>query len=341
MKLFLKRVFRFIILLFLLLIIKNSIIERNISNQLYVSKFADYTAKTEFREYNSLFFGSSRIYRHIDSEYFDSLNVEKNITSYNLGTPATFNPELYYLYELFLDKYERGEIADVLSYAIIELQTLNILTYENAVTKRGSYWNTFENYLYSIKYISTYNRPIKLKIKLIISYTVSYLTGISKYYMKLANESDNLLIMNQGFLSLEREVKLIGRNTLSQRNLDFKENPEKLIIRLKNVTTESLNEYKNGIVISPLAKKVNHLIQRSNKMGIQLFFIIPPRQGKDTYIDLLPLEKLFPNNIINLADISSYPELYEMQNSFDVGHLNDNGTKFFTKYLSDNFKKLY
>jgi len=341
MKLFLKRLLSFLFVLIILLVIKYISIEPEIANKIYYAKYIDYLSQTETKDYNTLIFGSSRIYRHVNPEYFDSLNIELNISSYNLGAPATFNPELYYLYDRFLDDYEKGLINDNIKFTFIELQRINNLTIDNALSEQGSYWNNLENLSYSVSYINEFDRRNKFKMKLLINYFISFFTNVSSIYNQSVYLSEKTDLMNNGYISLEQEVDELHSLDLNERRENFKTNPEELFLRTTYVTNQSIEELKEGLIIKSLETKLKGLINRSNNLGIKTYLIIPPRQEKDTYKDVLPLLDILKDNIISLVSITDHPELYDLNNSFDVGHLNDNGTKFFTKYLSDNFKKLY
>lgn len=340
MKKFLIQISVFLTLLVVLLLIKSVLIEPNISNKYFVSKYEDYNQKTQNEEYNTLFFGSSRIYRHIDPELFDSLSSNLNLSSYNLGTPATFNPELYYLYEQFLDDYEKGKVKDEIDFVFIELQRLNNLTYKNALTDQGSYWNDLNNYSYSINYILEYRRRKRQKLETFYSYTLSVINRFFNVYPQLDLNSIEVDLMENGYLGLERELFEQNSTDIRLRKEEFMSDTSELAKRKRTLRTTSSSDLLSGYKIKALNDKVSKLIDQSTSLGINLIFIIPPRQDLDTYIDLYPIKKELDENIINLAPIEHFPQLYEVGNSFDVGHLNDEGVSFFTKHLYDEFVKL-
>ena len=90
-----------------------------------------YSTKIQFLEknnqivHNTFFFGSSRIYRQIDPHLFDStlnLSLQESVSSYNVGAPATFNPQTYYLYENFL----KSKLSNGVKYCFIELMNVDL-----------------------------------------------------------------------------------------------------------------------------------------------------------------------------------------------------------------------
>ena len=58
--------------------------------------------------------------RQIDPYIFDSTirdQIKQDVSSFNLGSPATFCPQNYYLYEKFLE----SEISEKAKYCLVEL----------------------------------------------------------------------------------------------------------------------------------------------------------------------------------------------------------------------------
>ena len=74
-----------------------------------------YSAKIRYinetpEQYNTLFFGSSRMYRHIYPIIFDKRSIYP-VHSFNVGFAETFVPETYYLLENFLRKTSNEKLA--------------------------------------------------------------------------------------------------------------------------------------------------------------------------------------------------------------------------------------
>ncbi|MCB0458303.1 MAG: hypothetical protein KDC91_11215, partial [Flavobacteriaceae bacterium] len=111
------------------------------------------------------------------------------------------------------------------------------------------------------------------------------------------------------------------------------ENPEQLEQRVqKSIKNEQtpVDDFDRVLL-----KKIYALIERSEKQGIQLVFILSPRNiDTETYkvSTQIPQE-----HFLDLSSASRFPELYSLENSFDLGHLNDQGTAFYTKLLVEEY----
>lgn len=80
-------------------------------------------------------------------------------------------------------------------------------------------------------------------------------------------------------------------------------------------------------------KMLLKLIDRSNRKGVHLIFLMPPRLQR--YEELLALKEELPSeNVVEVANPNKYPMLYQVKYSFDVGHLNTKGAQFFSIYLA-------
>lgn len=320
-----------------ILLLKSIFLKPSISNELYVAKYENYLAKSLDDDYNTLFFGSSRIFRHVNPSLFDSLGNELNLSSYNLAAPATFNPELYHIYDRFLDDYESGIIPDTIEYVFIELQSINSLPLENALSKQGSYWNTPYYYLESLNQIYDLNRRSAEKIRLLFNYSASLINNFLSVYPELISHENVQDLGDYGYMSLEYEIDKYNDIDLIKRREEFIESPERLNLRIEDLKNTSINDLMGEPLNRSLDRRVNELLAKSSALDIRLYFIIAPRQNIRVYKDLAPILKNNSDHVLELVSIEKFPELYMFEHSFDVGHLNDKGVKFFTSYLSREF----
>ncbi len=117
MKRFIYKTFFFLSFLLLLLIIKKNITPFYIGDPIFKAKFEDFINNKE--NFNTISFGSSRIYRHLNTTLLDSLLNNYYLSTYNLAVGATYNPESYYLYEELIQTLDSGDIK----LTFVELQT--------------------------------------------------------------------------------------------------------------------------------------------------------------------------------------------------------------------------
>jgi len=170
-------------------------------------------------------------------------------------------------------------------------------------------------------------------------YLKSYLNQIidfKKYYYFLTHRENKKFIGIDGFYSLDHKRRDSGGKFGDKRINDFLEDTIILNDRIKSSLEikEDLDQYLNKTHLNELKE----IIRKSEEKGISVIFIIPPRL-KD-YSEIHILKKYLPQGtIIDISNAKKYPELYMTDYTFDIGHLNDKGAEFFTKYITEEFTK--
>lgn len=294
----------------------------------------------EKNNYNTLFFGSSKTYRQINPLIFDEkvnlLIPNQQIKSFNLGAPATFPPQTYYLLENFL----KSPLALNVKYVFLELDEVRNIGNYVLHEERTNYWVTQKEFLFSLSsFLHKSDISIKVKASAVKNFTISYIENIfhlghftsslakKNYYKKIY-----LGQIQNGFYSLEQDLidseNEENNKICKQRRLDL--NNSEILKNL--VLSESLK------INNPVAhfNKINHsrilsLTHLCEKNNIELILIIPPRQ---TVQSIRRLSKILPNQIIDMSDPREFPALYQKTNSFDVAHLNNKGAKLYSKLLA-------
>nr|WP_294776174.1 hypothetical protein [uncultured Flavobacterium sp.] len=290
---------------------------------------------------NIYFFGSSRIYRQINPKYFDSLanqTFEHQIKSFNMGAPATFVPQTYYLYSHFL----RSSLAKNTKTVFLELTPIDPIGEELMHQERTNYWLDINQMSFVYSSISK-DKTLSLSQKAarLHRYSISYLEsilGIGHYGEEITNSGyydPTFLGKNKdGFYPLEDEVSDKATTELTARRDKF--NPTDL----KDRANKSAHFYdKISSKYDKIhLKKVKELIAVSKSKGIQLIFIISPRSTNQALINLA--HQIPSKNCIDLSNYKKYPEFYDLQNSFDIGHLNNKGSNMFTKSIYVEYLKM-
>jgi len=306
-----------------------------------------YIEDNKQQDYNAFFFGSSRVYRQIDTKLFDStfnsFSKEK-INSFNLGAPATFNPQSYYLLEEFLD----SPLSKNTRYCFMELMEVDLLNDFFMHEERTSYWQNFSDLVFVGK--SNYNNTKlnqKQKTESAINYSISYLENIlhlghfgeqminSDYYDKKYVGSNN-----DGYFSLDYDYKTTKdetvKNHLKERKKIIIDNPELIdTLKLKIIKAyQNTSDDYDHINLS----RILELIKKSKQKDIDLIFILSPRNGNQQLINLS--QQIPKTNIIDLCNPENNNFLYLYKNSFDLGHLNTKGTELYSKKLATQFGKI-
>ncbi len=336
MKKFFKRTSVFILVLLIFFTFKKFFTPYYLGDKTIYAKYTDFSKQPE--KYNTVIFGSSRLYRHINSHLLDSLMSTRNYSTYNFAAPGTFVPAAYFLFDNFIDSQKSRTI----NRAFLELQTLSHYSDDNCTTTIASYWNNIKYLNFSFNYIKQSDYTVETKKQLLNCYLKSFLFGYYDFssYLNLFRPTELDEIGYRGYLSLEEAMNVKRENvSLINRWQDFHSDTSDLKKRInaaiyaEKLLKNSFNTYHH--------KYLTSLIEKSKNSGIELFFIIPPRLSQDQYEELIPLAKALPqNHIIKLYNYSDYSEFYRAEYSFDIGHLNTEGANLFTKYLAEEIKKL-
>jgi hypothetical protein len=337
MKKFIKRIFVFTLLLIVFFIAKKFFTPYYIGDRTIYAKYTDISEQDE--KFNTFIFGSSRLYRHINSHLLDSLMSNGNYSTYNYAAPGTFNPAAYYLFENFINSSESNTVDRV----FIELQSLSHYSENNCTTTKASYWNNSKYLLFSLNYIynSQYSRDKKKE--LYSCYFKSYLFGFYDFslFLNLFRPINMNEVGDNGYLSLENAMYLMRENSeLKERWNDFHSDTTELHDRIEAAKVAAASISNNEVNRYHL-DYLNSLIEEAESKGIQLIFILPPRLEESQYDELIPLAHALPQNyVIQMFNYSEFSEFYRADYSFDIGHLNTKGANLFTKFLAEEIKKL-
>jgi hypothetical protein len=296
-------------------------------------------------KFNTIFIGSSRIYRHIDPELFDKETAAFNTKSFNMGSPALYPPESYFLYEQLLTERQLN-----LKYVIVELGDCQFRDVRNLQTVQVKYWYTPAYYLFSLETIidSHYKPGVKLEGMKYI--TVNYIEklfciGLFREIVKYKDTKPAFIWLGEqgnGYLSfVEQMEKKMEIQELLKRKEIFSNNTNR-IVKMKRRIARMFNKFKDKQAFNEShLKKINRLLALSEQKGVHLIFLLTPRLPVESYGELLPLYKeINDNHKIELADSSKYVEFYRPGTSFDHAHLNGEGTAIFTKRLAGEFTRL-
>ena len=317
-----------------------------------------YTSKIQYLESknvqlpNTYFFGSSRVYRQINPSIFDKLYNEAlndKRRSFNLGAPATFCPQTYYLYENFI----KSEIANDVDLVFMELMPVNIISENLMLQERTTYWQNISDLKFVLESLrNNSNLAVEERFKGAKDYAICYAYNLfdinhlrDKALKKNEVNFEYIGANSNGYYSLDYHLEIEKdekiRNDLIQRKIAITTDSTKLKQRVLELTKyhNSINNEFDKVNL----ERVLSLIDISKEKGIELVFVLPQIVFDK---NLINLSKEIPKrNLIDLSDAKKFPQLYYKENVFDIGHLNSKGSEIFTEllvnqYLSNNEKDL-
>lgn len=293
--------------------------------------------RTNADKINTVFFGSSRIYRHADPRLFDSLNFNTVATrSYSLASPGCSNPETYYL----LENYLKNEASNV-KYVLLELQIILPVAGRNLHTSRANYWINFNEYIFVLNYYLSKKNCEDKYWEAIKNATYSFLENslnlgmiqdllvINPYYSRFIGKN------RDGYFPIEDEL-LPAHKTRRKNLMQDTSVIQRKLGRYKKVFS---SDQRNPCTEIEHLKRINLLIEKAKQKNIHLIFVIPPLLTKHENIKEL-YDHIPDSNKINLADGVNFPELYLIENIWDDAHLNNKGAEAFTSALSHEFIEL-
>ena len=333
-----KRVFFAIVILLLLVSGIGYLLPYYWGNHIFKTKVT-YLNKASI-EPNTLFFGSSRIYRQLDPSVFDK--TTGTTRSFNLGTPGTYFFETLFLVEEFIKERDH-KIENI----FIELQPVVPVSASNTSSAKGTYYLNQKWYNSVISFFDN-NTNLTEEEKTTISknYRNCYINHLLKvnWINQLASDFiktkilkyDYLGKVKNGYYSLDAHMKnAIYEKGYKRRNAMFLRDTTILTKQKKKILTayqdnKSLPnmEYLQALQAFATAAKAN---------GVDVFYIIAPRLRYDFEELLATSSKLEPSHLIDLAHPDLYPEFYTAKYSFDRDHLNKEGAKLFSKEIATQF----
>ena len=351
MKQFLKNIILFFLLYTGLSFVISLCVPYHWGNPWYSVK-ARYLEKNNHKAFNTFFFGSSRVYRQVDPFLFDSLAQEitnEEIHSFNLGAPATFAPQTYFLYEQFLN----SPLSKNAKYCFLELTDVSPIGKRSMHQEKTNYWLGMSGLSFAIKSIVADQTKSKTyRATQCMRYFFSYIENVlhlGHFSRQLTTtnvyEEDYLGPYNNGYLPYEYEYKTTKNPTLKKalfrRMKVLEKEPERLGLRRTRIQN-AYNASSDSYYDRANRKRILELIERSRKKGIELIiFFISPRPMHVNKVNIVNLSRKIPKaNLIDLCYPVRYPDLYAVENAFDLGHLNTKGSGLLTSYLAEEFSHL-
>ncbi len=286
---------------------------------------------------NSYFIGSSISNRQVRPTQFDSIVGIPRLNSFNLSVDGTMPPHHFYLLENLL---ERDTTID---YIFMELDGFDHMPPKHFLTTFSKFYFTPKWFAWSISNL-VFSQTIPWKQKLYMSY---------KYGRSFL---ENLFFVSMRFDAFKSVLK---KNVYSYRVLDkykdgfmyfnteYTENKQqskdknKLLketrLEFEQAYSMKSNALKSNFIYKAMLKKY---LKLANKHGVQLFYIITPRNCVlISAEELLDIKNSFGDDVvIDLADPQAYKELYNPMLRYDADHLNNEGSIIYTTCFAEVFK---
>lgn len=309
----------------------------------YIAKYDRFTA--DENQYNTVFIGTSRTFRHTDPAIFDSIT---GLRSFNFGIDGDGCPANYMLAkELFEIKKMTG-----IKYLVLELfpPSGNLawdMSSGTLHTDKVLYKYGLEDYCFVIRSLCEIPEQKAEQLFLDIrSHVINLLESSFKlgFVHRILNAkskgADSRLLgkMKNGFLAYDHEMILPNGEYLLKRHNEFVadsgENSERAEASVPGAVTNSEGEFRFH------KDYLYHIEQICNQNGVVLILVVHPRMSPEQlgYFHAFLADTTLQQRLIILdhSNFKRYPEYYELENAFDAGHLNSKGATQFTINLASD-----
>ena len=286
---------------------------------------------------NLVFIGSSRVNNHFDPESIDPLLESEEIRSYNLGLPASgLSWSSYQVQELLSRNDEIG-----IHFILVEIAPFDTVA-QNRMNNPGSrYWMSLWDVRDAV--VSNYHtQGIKSSAATLGRNGSAYLRKV--YNVELLSSQFHRKYKTPTFLSQLRDWDPNGRGFFSPEPLQdgkliksyeaLRDDPSLLdeVVSAAQASSEQDGELAYPAVLD----RCINLIHQAESANIRLIWMLPPRSKVNTGIYSV-YNRLPEENRIDLDRADLHPELYTLRYSFDVGHMNREGVKLFSRFFADSF----
>lgn len=296
--------------------------------------------------YNTIFIGSSRMYRHVVPGIFDRTmrSYGYPIQSFNFGVYGMHVPETYFLLKKILAMKPEN-----LKWIFVELYDLQLnIPNDNIRTDRVIYWHTLQHTLWIYKLILASDDHVFRKLNHFRDHTqpllynvinlgkadvlINYIFPQVKSITHKSIPSKDIVFRSpgaDGYLSLEDEHDhyFQQRHEEYLRDLNYYMKTVDAMTQKSQQTTH-LEPYELNII-----DEFIKIIQASK--AIPIFIITPLLEKQDHYI--AAYQKGHLPTLFAFNDPVAFPDLYSPNSRFDQAHLNEQGAQKFTMYLAQKF----
>ncbi len=313
------------------------------SNVVFIGPKYDYY-KAHKDDYNALFFGSSRIYSHVVPDVFDTVaNAEGvKVNSYNFGIPAMRAIDSAVLVEEVLANPPKN-LKWVFFESILDKGYEPI---PNARTSRVMYWHTWENTRTAADYILTSDESLPEKAVLLTSHLLPFLyqqLNVGRLFNQVlpsefSEEEQQVaaeFTKTEGYYALSDESDPKRQAFLQSQSAYSDQVSALSALQLKSQSNPDSEAYLSVNKQNLLAR----VTQAIEAVGATPIFVEPPSLHMEN--DFQSAQQLGTiDTLLSYKDPNQFPQLYSIDQRHDADHLNDAGSREFTKLLAEDFSEV-
>lgn len=305
--------------------------------------------------YNTVFVGSSKTFRGIDPNAFDSyVNrlSDEGTKTFNFGLGGATSGQIYGLSKHIIDTYNED-----IKYLFVELRSVETSTRKKAFvknlhTKRATIWmSDFASLKYALRsFWGAKNLALSFieKIRFSVYFFVKYLDnrlniGIVTDMIERRNANPDFEkeLGQNGFVGLAPG----SEPGLMKRHNKFKKEAKQIVkeSRLHSKKTfgrnsiEGFEDQINQAYVSELESLINYGAEK----GVKVIVVALPLLKSSDYRNVFPVFKSLPEDAkIDLCNSLSNKELYMEEHCWDESHRNVKGAELMSQRAGQRFLKV-
>ncbi len=296
--------------------------------------------QTHKDDYDTLFFGSSRVYSHIVPDIFDATAKANGIalSSYNFGIPAMRTIDSAVLLQQVLANPPKN-----LKWVFFE-STLDkgYEPFANARTRRSLYWHTWKNTAFAARYILISDESWPNKAILLSSHLLPFLyqqlnvgrmfnqvlpTGFSQEEQQVAAD----FTQAKGYYGLSDEADPT-RQAFLQNQLDYQAKVAAL------TASEAITVPLAPYLSANKQTLIDQVSQAIRAAGAEPIFMESPSLNAAS--DFRSAQQLgLIEHLLSYKNPRQFPQFYSLNYRYDAEHLNQLGSKVLTQLLAKDFSQ--
>lgn len=340
MKLFIKNIALFFMLLCIVLVFSDVLISyKNFNHPIFDAKLKEYTANKD--QYDAIIFGSSLVYRQIQPKIFEEIT---GIRSYNFGVPSNVGVTKLQIFEELL---EEGKFEGI-KYIILEAGVFypQSIKEQRINTLDGSFFYSTYDFFQELQFIYSSEENLYQKIDSMFKTASFYFKSRFKYFKILEifdfrDQYKSFEFEDNGYNPIELVNTAWNYDELAARRNYFVSN-QHLLDSILTVNKQVFELYDENAAEFPLLDCYYKLISLCNKKGIKLIYLVFPKtlssdKSDENYYFPAMKYSFRDENLFDFSDPLLYSQFFSNEYHFDHGHFNRNGTIIFTKLLAEKF----
>ncbi len=295
--------------------------------------------------FNSVFIGSSKIYRQLDPLVFDA---------HTDGLTHSFNAAYANLFPYRTLDFVRYGFArpNGIEWVFIELSPLaridgNFDAPPNLCGMQAARFRAVLDFcrkssyppLYRARYLAGYSLLMLYKYSGfgMASYLVAEL-GLATAPASTPPAATGDLLANRGFYSLDAELRETGRESLARRRQQFQRRATVLIERSRQES--GARPSAPSAAPDAYAREYRQVAEELRALGKTVVFVLPPHQRQMDAVYARQMQEWLADFIcLDLADPQAQPEFYQEEYLFDQAHLNQAGALLLSRRAAALFRQ--